>query len=114
MQIDVKAENTHWNCERFYTEAGVDEKEKEKGACTNCDYFPTKYNKQQAKKNADYVYLVERFIREQRANLNPNPDELTPLEYEGVVLWYDIEKQYDDQLKENLFQVCQKVKSLKF
>lgn len=119
LQIDEKAENGHWNCERFVSQAGANEEEKEKGGCTNCEYFKTKSkqwketNRRFEKIYADAEYY--RRLRDSRFWNEANAVHSIPCEVFDVMMITDsLEKQFRDsqdfELAKSLQMLGQRLK----
>lgn len=103
-------------CARFYRVAGKNQVEREFKACHGgnfekpiCSAFPTKHREVEFDKS---LMAVEDFIVERDAGLNPDPDELTLLEYEGVKLWQRYEQMYERQFKQSVVNLASVIPAL--
>lgn len=66
-----------------------------------CPMFVTKIQPFESTRELENV---ERFISEKLAGFAPDENELTAVEYEGVIRWMDLDRQYDQMYQSMLVQ----------
>lgn len=105
-------------CGWFAKAVGANPEEKAVEACSGCRFLSSKPNREKSDEGGEtgvfsdgFIYRIERFIAKRNAGFTTCEDELTPLQYEGVVAWTEIENAYKSSFERSLFELNANVKA---